>query len=137
MPSSCTVERIRFASPPLSTPIAKHRPASSANTDRTSSNSLKSSLQNLIYILQNIHQDAFHQSQGPRTQGEVQCSVCSGCTLHLIFVLQRTKVDLAKQLNDLRQELLTLRVQKIAGGSASKLTKMYVFALFNGKKESG
>jgi large subunit ribosomal protein L35e len=33
---------------------------------------------------------------------------------------------LGKQLADLKNELLTLRVQKIAGGSASKLTKMYV-----------
>jgi large subunit ribosomal protein L35e len=36
----------------------------------------------------------------------------------------RSKNDLAKQLAELKQELLTLRVQKIAGGSASKLTKM-------------
>jgi large subunit ribosomal protein L35e len=36
----------------------------------------------------------------------------------------RSKNDLAKQLGELKQELLTLRVQKIAGGAASKLTKM-------------
>ena len=41
--------------------------------------------------------------------------------------LYRTKNDLAKQLTELKTELLTLRVQKIAGGSASKLTKMYVY----------
>jgi ribosomal protein L29 len=29
-------------------------------------------------------------------------------------------------LDELKRELLTLRVQKIAGGAASKLTKMYV-----------
>jgi ribosomal protein L29 len=29
-------------------------------------------------------------------------------------------------LDELKRELLTLRVQKIAGGSAAKLTKMYV-----------
>ena len=29
-----------------------------------------------------------------------------------------------KQLDDLKQELSTLRVQKIAGGSAAKLTRM-------------
>ena len=33
---------------------------------------------------------------------------------------------MSKQLLELKNELLTLRVQKIAGGSASKLTKMYV-----------
>ncbi len=38
----------------------------------------------------------------------------------------RSKNDLSKQLLDLKNELLTLRVQKIAGGSASKLTKMCV-----------
>ena len=41
--------------------------------------------------------------------------------------LDRNKNDLAKQLTELKTELLTLRVQKIAGGSASKLTKMYVY----------
>jgi large subunit ribosomal protein L35e len=39
----------------------------------------------------------------------------------------RSKNDLSKQLVELKNELLTLRVQKIAGGSASKLTKMYEF----------
>jgi len=38
--------------------------------------------------------------------------------------LSRSKNDLSKQLAELKNELLTLRVQKIAGGSASKLTKM-------------
>lgn len=36
----------------------------------------------------------------------------------------RNKSDLLQQLNELKTELQTLRVQKIAGGSASKLTKM-------------
>lgn len=36
----------------------------------------------------------------------------------------RSKNDLTKQLTELKNELLTLRVQKIAGGSASKLTRM-------------
>ncbi|KAF8272061.1 ribosomal protein L35 [Lactarius quietus] len=36
----------------------------------------------------------------------------------------KSKNDLAKQLTDLKQELLVLRVQKIAGGAASKLTKI-------------
>jgi len=35
----------------------------------------------------------------------------------------KSKNDLSKQLIELKNELLTLRVQKIAGGSASKLTK--------------
>ncbi|KZP00179.1 60S ribosomal protein L35 [Calocera viscosa TUFC12733] len=34
------------------------------------------------------------------------------------------KADLQKQLTELRSELGTLRVQKIAGGSAAKLTKI-------------
>ncbi|KDQ28966.1 hypothetical protein PLEOSDRAFT_1112019 [Pleurotus ostreatus PC15] len=36
----------------------------------------------------------------------------------------KSKNDLTKQLTELKNELLTLRVQKIAGGSASKLTKI-------------
>jgi large subunit ribosomal protein L35e len=36
----------------------------------------------------------------------------------------KSKNDLAKQLTELKTELLTLRVQKIAGGSAAKLTKI-------------
>jgi len=36
----------------------------------------------------------------------------------------KSKPDLANQLKELRTELLTLRVQKIAGGSAAKLTKI-------------
>lgn len=36
----------------------------------------------------------------------------------------RSKNDLSKQLTELKNELLNLRVQKIAGGSAAKLTKM-------------
>ena len=39
----------------------------------------------------------------------------------------KNKADLAKQLGELKLELGQLRTQKIAGGSASKLTKMYVF----------
>ncbi|EED84673.1 60S ribosomal protein L35 [Postia placenta Mad-698-R] len=36
----------------------------------------------------------------------------------------KSKNDLSKQLTELKNELLTLRVQKIAGGSAAKLTKI-------------
>jgi len=36
----------------------------------------------------------------------------------------KSKNDLGKQLVELRNELLQLRVQKIAGGSASKLTRI-------------
>ncbi|ORX41107.1 putative ribosomal protein L35 [Kockovaella imperatae] len=36
----------------------------------------------------------------------------------------KSKQDLLTQLNDLKTELAGLRVQKIAGGSASKLTKI-------------
>ena len=42
------------------------------------------------------------------------------------FGFCRTKNDLIKQLAELKGDLLTLRVQKIAGGSAAKLTKMFV-----------
>ncbi|KIY49177.1 ribosomal protein L29 [Fistulina hepatica ATCC 64428] len=36
----------------------------------------------------------------------------------------KSKNDLSKQLGELKNELLQLRVQKIVGGSASKLTKI-------------
>jgi large subunit ribosomal protein L35e len=41
----------------------------------------------------------------------------------------KNKDDLSKQLKELKTELGQLRTQKIAGGSASKLTKMCVFSL--------
>ncbi|TPX66166.1 hypothetical protein SpCBS45565_g04684 [Spizellomyces sp. 'palustris'] len=36
----------------------------------------------------------------------------------------KTKADLTKQLDELKQELASLRVQKVAGGAASKLAKI-------------
>jgi len=38
----------------------------------------------------------------------------------------KSKSELEKQLEELKLELVNLRVQKISGGAASKLTKMYV-----------
>ncbi|KAF3905417.1 hypothetical protein ABW20_dc0100429 [Dactylellina cionopaga] len=37
----------------------------------------------------------------------------------------KSKADLAKQLEELKTELAALRVQKIAGGASSKLTKIH------------
>ncbi|KAJ3033303.1 60S ribosomal protein L35 [Rhizophlyctis rosea] len=37
----------------------------------------------------------------------------------------KTKADLTKQLEDLKHELATLRVQKIAGAQATKLSKIH------------
>lgn len=42
----------------------------------------------------------------------------------------KSKDDLKKQLDELKTELGQLRVQKIAGGASSKLTKMCAFLLF-------
>lgn len=36
----------------------------------------------------------------------------------------KSKSDLTKQLDELKSELLQLRVQKVAGGASSKLTRM-------------
>lgn len=36
----------------------------------------------------------------------------------------KNKEDLRKQLEDLKQELVQLRTQKITGGASSKLTKL-------------
>ena len=37
---------------------------------------------------------------------------------------EKTKGDLTKQLDELKQELSSLRVQKVAGGAPAKLAKM-------------
>ncbi|RKO89054.1 60S ribosomal protein L35 [Blyttiomyces helicus] len=37
----------------------------------------------------------------------------------------KTKSDLTKQLDELKQELASLRVQKVAGGAASKLARIH------------
>ena len=41
----------------------------------------------------------------------------------------KTKGDLEKQLEELKTELAALRVAKVTGGAASKLSKMYAAAL--------
>ena len=46
-----------------------------------------------------------------------------GTTL-IVDLNYRSKNDLSKQLLELKNELLQLRVQKVTGGSAAKLTKM-------------
>jgi large subunit ribosomal protein L35e len=43
--------------------------------------------------------------------------------MFLIYVVV-SRLELQKQLNDLKGELLSLRVQKITGGNSAKLTKM-------------
>ena len=40
----------------------------------------------------------------------------------------KTKGDLEKQLEELKTELAALRVAKVTGGAASKLSKMYAAA---------
>jgi large subunit ribosomal protein L35e len=62
-------------------------------------------------------------------QSKYVCNFCASYAIVLKagFSLARTKNDLEKQLAELKKELLTLRVQKIAGGATSKLTKMYVY----------
>ena len=55
----------------------------------------------------------------------MRCSEAIWSTIEVELRL-RSKNDLSKQLSELKNELLNLRVQKIAGGSAAKLTRMYV-----------
>lgn len=43
----------------------------------------------------------------------------------------KNKADLASQLTSLKTELGQLRTQKIAGGSASKASRMYVYTRFH------
>ena len=47
-------------------------------------------------------------------QGKVKCHDLRG----------KKKDELQKQLEDLKQELMSLRVAKVTGGAASKLSKM-------------
>ena len=42
----------------------------------------------------------------------------------------KSKDDLMKQLKDMRQELVQLRTQKVAGGASAKLHRMYGIDLF-------
>ena len=50
---------------------------------------------------------------------------CHSCRMAQLTVC-RNKQDLLEQLNELKTELASLRVNKVTGGNASKLTKMYV-----------
>jgi large subunit ribosomal protein L35e len=53
----------------------------------------------------------------PQSSGKVKSSQLWG----------KNKEELKKQLDELKQELVQLRTQKIAGGAQSKLSKMYGF----------
>ena len=45
--------------------------------------------------------------------------------------------DLTKQLDELKNDLINLRVEKIARGASSKLTKMYASQLPAAKRAPG
>jgi ribosomal protein L29 len=47
----------------------------------------------------------------------------------------KNKADLEKQLEELKTELAALRVAKVTGGAASKLSKMYAAARKKGRTE--
>lgn len=65
------------------------------------------------------------QTKCASDEGLLQCE-----RMRYWICVSRSKNDLNKQLSDLRTELLRLRVQKIAGGSASKLTKLFVAVMW-------
>ena len=69
----------------------------------------------------------------PKCRAKSRPTSCSPSVFALLLEEQyltsphcRSKNDLSKQLSELKNELLNLRVHKIAGGSASKLTRMCV-----------
>ena len=73
------------------------------------------------------------QSQGLRAPVQVsiqQVATCCSLIRSPVPRSHRSKNDLTKQLSELKNELLTLRVQKTTGGAPSKLTKMYVPVMF-------
>ena len=88
-----------------------------------------------VYIFERLSSDARlmfrlfkrqNARQGQGVRAPVQVCMPIKCSVsQLMFVPHRSKNDLAKQLTELKTELLSLRVQKIAGGSAAKVTKMY------------
>ena len=47
----------------------------------------------------------------------------------MVKLTNRNKQDLLEQLKELKTELASLRVNKVTGGNASKLTKMYVASI--------
>lgn len=53
-------------------------------------------------------------------QGKVKCT----------DLRTKDKNELLKQLEELKTELTNLRVAKVTGGAASKLSKMYVYILY-------
>ena len=65
------------------------------------------------------------QSKGVRTPVQV-CGLLHWVVDDFVTCLCRSKADLTKQLQELKAELLSLRVQKITSGNAAKLTKMCV-----------
>ena len=77
----------------------------------------------LTSIVYRHYQNA-RQGQGVRAPVQVRSLTIQDPPSLLICSPHRSKNDLAKQLVELKTELAQLRVQKIAGGSAAKLTKM-------------
>lgn len=55
---------------------------------------------------------------------DILCSSSFKAKVKAYELQSKNKTDLTNQLEELKQELLQLRVQKIAGGAASKLTRM-------------
>lgn len=54
-------------------------------------------------------------------------TVCLQTKVKMGQTWSKSKPDLLKQLDELKAELQTLRVQKMTGSAASKLSKMYVY----------
>ncbi|CAG8591341.1 15853_t:CDS:2, partial [Gigaspora rosea] len=56
--------------------------------------------------------------------GYESCEVKKEAPVKTYELRQKNKEGLLKQLDELKQELASLKVQKIAGGTAAKLTKL-------------
>ncbi|KAJ3286320.1 60S ribosomal protein L35 [Borealophlyctis nickersoniae] len=65
------------------------------------------------------------QEEMPERQSARGVDTYSAAKVKTFELRKKTKADLTKQLEDLKQELASLRVQKIAGGAASKLSKIH------------
>ncbi|KAG0051051.1 60S ribosomal protein L35 [Gryganskiella cystojenkinii] len=69
--------------------------------------------------------NAFVASDGPNNTTVLYTKHDSGIAAVKAYELRtKNKAELTKQLEELKQELASLKVQKVAGGAAGKLTKI-------------
>lgn len=103
---------------------ARHRPTTIEKGSEGTGKDGSLTLGFFGYIVQDVRQDqSLRAAKQVRKHGEMLSDRKADRDWYR-FPSNRNKTDLLKQLHELKTELASLRVQKIAGGSAAKLTKM-------------